>query len=142
MHDGLITQVLMNMYYPTRGHFVNFLPAMVLEYQSLELLPELALNVCLEEFKSDFEGTLTKICNFIGICGDIKALKGLLDEECSVGRCRIASKTEKKQECRQTQHRGAVCPYLSGLTPLFEHTNHNDCVRKCQRLQHTCRTIV
>jgi len=142
MHDGLITQVLMNMYYPTRELYVTFLPAMVLEYQSLELLPDLAMNVCLEEFKSDFEGTLTKICNFIGICGDIKALEGLLDEECSKGRCNIARKTEKRQECRQTHHWGAVCPYLSGLTPLFEHADHNVCVIKCKRLQHNCRTIV
>jgi len=142
MHDGLITQVLMNMYYPTRKNFVNFLPAMVLEYQSFELLPELAMNVCLEEFESDFEGTLTKICNFIGICGDIKVLNRLLDEKCSKGRCNIASKTQKKWECHQTSHWGASCPYLNGYKPLFEHTNYDKCVRECKRLKHTCRTIV
>jgi len=142
MYDGLITQVMMNLYYPTRGHFVNFLPAMVLEYQSLELLPELAFNVCLEEFKADFEGTLMRICDFIGICGDIEKLTSLMVEGCRKGGCRIASKTEKKLECRQTRHWGAVCPDLRNSTPLFEYRNLNECLKKCQRLKHKCRTVV
>jgi len=142
MHDGLITQVLMNLYYPSRNHYVNFFPEMVSEYNSIELLPELALNVCLEEFQSDFEGTVVRICNFIGICGDIKELISAIRQKCVSGSCRIFDYIEKNYECRQRRQLGTVCPMMSNFIPLFEDRNRFECLKKCKRLQDNCKIIL
>jgi len=141
-HDGLITQVLANLYYPSRNHYMNYIPEMVSEYNALEQMPELALNVCLEELQLDFEGTLGKICNFIGICGDVKKLASFIREECKGGGCRISGYMEKNYECRQTRYSRSECPSMKSFTPLFEDRNPFECLRKCKGLKETCRTIL
>jgi len=121
---------------------MNYIPEMVSKYNALEQMPELALNVCLEEFKLDFEGTLTKICNFIGICGDVKKFASFIQQECLGGKCRIFGHIEKNYECRQSRYSHSVCPTLRSFTPLFEHRNPIECLKKCKGLKENCRTIL
>jgi len=121
---------------------MNYIPEMVSEYNALEQMPEVALNVCIEEFQLDFEGTLRKICNFLGICGDVKKFASFIRQECFVGRCRISGYRKKNYECRQRRHSRSVCPAMRSFTPIFEDRNPINCLKKCKGLKENCRTIL